>query len=192
LGEFATEFANSQKDKALIDWINSQEYPIMVDKVPAILPVPLNQIVSKPVQPSSQTNSNSGKNERTVINNYLESLRQLPGYEPGETDSQNVSPDFTQVSQGEADESQSESDVSPDGEIFHPDSDDRIIGGSWHRNEVDFTLASQILKLRKEGKTQTQSIKAIWGLNPGKSQKYLEAVENFKAIKSRWESLNLW
>jgi hypothetical protein len=77
LGEFAETFAKGQKDDALIAWVDNQDYPILVDKTPALLPVPLSAI-RQPIR--QQSVSNSAKSEADVIKNYLNRLYNLPDY----------------------------------------------------------------------------------------------------------------
>lgn len=207
LGDFATDYAAKLGDESLINWVGSQDHPILVEKSPALLPVPISHQPDR----SPQTNSNTPKDDQTTISKYLENLYKLPGYEPpngGEThphfEGETFHPD-TQAGEnfspsddaGENAESQSSSAVSPNGENLSPlpagDGDRENQGGGDDASET-FTLleASQVLRLKKAGNGKTKILKLLSGKSPGKSKEYEIWKAKYEAIESHWKKLGLW
>ena len=196
LGDFARGFVTSLKDEALSQWVNSQEYPILVETSPAVLPVPIarmraNSQVCESARQSTgtpKTNSNQPKSEADIIKNYLDRLYRLPGYtppEPGSDFTGNREPlnlpaeplNLTQdngFSGSRKPVQGSETPQNPPPEPPNPN------------------LAAKVLQLKKEGKNKAEIILELWGAKKGGSQAYRDASDDFEGIKAYWESLNLW
>jgi len=193
LGDFAKEFASASKDERLNQWVEAQAYPILVDKVPAVLPVPIarmrvsSQVVTIENQPH-HTVSTSPKSESDVIKNYLDRLYNLPGYshpEPGSEPTRTSEPlnlpleplnlnqnNGFSGSANPAQGSQLAQNLPP--EPLNPN------------------LVNRVLALKKEGKNKAEIILALWGAKKGGSQAYRDASDEFEAIKTYWESLGAW
>lgn len=215
LGEFAKRFASSTEDELLIQQIKSMKYPIMVEQVPAMLPVPFEQMKIRRnqnvVNDQYQTNSNPPKDERWDIRKHLESIYNLSGdncaangekrgekrgenFHPSEKPSEKISPNDRE---GEKPETQTGSGFSPHGENFHlftepgfhPSNEGTTEGEN--KNQQEFTLdeASLVLRLAKQGKGKTEIIKAL-GYPPGKA--YEKGKIKYDQIKAHWEALGLW
>lgn len=196
LGGFAKDFAAASKDDSLVEWVGAQAYPILVDKSPAVLPVPIakmrvNSHISesqKQATSHSKTNSNPANSERDVINNYLDRLYRLPGYTPPEPGS-----DFTGTRE-------------PLNLPLEPLNLNQSQGFSGSLNPVQGSesaqnpapepvnpnLAAKVLALKKEGKNKAEIILEVWGAKKGGSQAYRDANDEFEGIKAYWESVNLW
>lgn len=176
LGEFAATYASGVKDENLKNWVASQDYPILVDKVPAVLPVPLSQMRSLIV---NQIVSNSTKDNHSAIAKYLENIYQLPGYEP------------VQATEPTEPTEPPGSNAEPlDSNELQPSIDEGRTGVS-KVAKVGFPaavlplnqLAPMISILKSEGQNQTQIIKLLWGICKGGSEKYKQAVQEFKSIQ---------
>lgn len=195
LGEFAKRFASSTNDELLVQQIKSMKYPIMCEAVPAMLPVPFEMmrprsVHSSYVRPRSveQTNSNSAKNERDVINEFLNRLLKLPGYsrpEPGSDSGRtpeplNLPPEPLNLNQNDR----------------FRGSANPVQGSGLAQNlppePLNLNLANRVLALKKEGKNKAEIILKVWGTKKGGSQAYRDANEEFEAIKDYWEKLGLW
>ena len=211
LGDFARDFASASKDDSLVEWVGAQAYPILVDKSPAVLPVPIakmrvNSHISesqKQATSHSKTNSNPVKTESDIIKNYLDRLYRLPGYNPpqnnlkqGENQGENFSPCGESENGGENAETNTEREFSPCSESENEGETTPEPGNleSLGESENGFTLdeAGQVLAVRKSGKNKPEIIATVWGVKPGKSRKYESAKAKFEAIQAYWESLNLW
>ena len=190
LGDFATEYAATLKDDFLVQWANSQAYPMFVEKSPAILPVPLSKMQSycqseksnQPVDPISDFDSIPAKNEADIIKNYLNRLYDLPGYAVDRPVSTSNPSDHL----GSLDESlggtQSQREVQP---LSDPgDSVTSTVAKEGYPASLlgSRSLVTLIENLKKEGQNQEQIIKLLWGLPKNGKQKYKDAVAEFKRI----------
>ena len=178
LGEFAATYASSLNDENLKSWVASQDYPILVDKVPAVLPVPLSQMKSLVV---SQVVSDSIKDNHSAIAKYLEDIYQLPGYEPGDSSVQDSAP--------------SAPPGANDAPLCVPESQPYEDKGRTGLSEVAkegfpaallplHQLAPMIQNLKNEKQNQAQIIALLWGISKGGNPKYKQAVQEFKSIQN--------
>jgi len=177
LGEFAASYASGLKDENLKIWVTSQDYPILVDKMPAFLPVPLSPMKSL------EAVSNSTKDNHSAIAKYLEDIYQLPGYEPNDRTSdpvQDSSPDAPpgandapiDVSESQPSESKGRTGIS---EVAKEGFPAALL--PLHQ------LAPMIQNLKNERQNQAQIIALLWGISKGGNPKYYKAVEEFKSIQ---------
>ena len=196
LGDFARDFASASKDDSLVEWVGAQAYPILVDKVPAVLPVPIakmrvnSHIAESGRQATShgQTNSNPAKTEGDVIRNYLTRLYNLPGYshpEPGSEPTRSAEPVNLPLEPMNLNQSQGfTGSVNPVQSSEPPK--------NLPPEPPNPNLAAKVLALKKEGKNKAEIILALWGAKKGGSQAYRDANDEFEGIKAYWENLNLW
>lgn len=190
LGDFAKEFASASKDDFLVQWANSQAYPMFVEKSPAILPVPLSKMrhfhqvdqTNHSVKPISDSDSITAKSEGDVIKSYLDRLYDLPGYAVDHPVSTSNPSDHL----GSLDESlgvtQLEKDIQPSSDPG--DSVPSTVAKEGYPASVlgSRSLLTLIENLKKEGQNQEQIIKLLWGLPKNGKQKYKDAVAELKRI----------
>ena len=145
--------------------------------------LPINQ-VNQPGKPISKP----AKSERDVINNYLDRLYSLPGYNPPEPGSEptrtseplNLPAEPLNLTQ----------DNGFSGSLNPVQSSDTPKNPA--PEPVNPNLAAKVLALKKEGKNKAEIILEVWGAKKGGSQAYRDANDEFEGIKAYWESLNLW
>lgn len=145
--------------------------------------LPINQ-VNQPGKPISKP----AKSERDVINNYLDRLYSLPGYNPPEPGSEptrtseplNLPAEPLNLTQ----------DNGFSGSLNPVQSSDTPKNPA--PEPVNPNLAAKVLALKKEGKNKAEIILEVWGAKKGGSQAYRDANDEFEGIKAYWENLNLW
>lgn len=206
LGKIAKKYVKNLPDRLVADAVTKSAYPCLINdelsthpthgcygvfedgQAPKnIKPYRKHQVINQGTG-TPQTISNSPKNEREVINNYLDRLYKLPGYshpEPG-SDSARTSEPLNLPSEP----------VNLNQDNGFSGSANPVQGSELAQNHppepMNPNLATQVLALKKEGKNKAEIILALWGAKKGGSQAYKDASDNFEAIKAYWESLNLW
>jgi hypothetical protein len=178
LGEFAKTFAKGQKDEILLSWVESQNYPILVEDMPAILPVPLEKLACF----VGQSNRIKEQNTFDAIKNYLDNLYKLPGYQKSDHDTSSQPPGDTGSLSGSLGVTQSGQGIQP-----QPDTSDLWFSLTAKEGYPAAILGSRSLlvvvrSLKNEGQNQEQIIRLLWGLPKNGKPKYKQAVEEYKSL----------
>lgn len=156
--------------------------------------LPINHISALP-ESSPETNTKTAENERLPTPNewvnYLNNMYKASPANP-ETSPEKISEIPENRKPSETDETYSGHLVSPFPKPDQDPADGCVRGGDWHRNEISLERASLVLKLKNQGKNQTEIILAVWAAKPGNNKAYTQAKAEFEAIKAHWHRMELW
>jgi hypothetical protein len=126
--------------------------------------------------------------EQQDIRAKLEGLYRAPGETTGEMDSEIISPQGETGEKvkkpgemGETPHTARLSGLGETGEIISPQGET-----DGETGEISPDRVSRVCEMKRAGLNQTQIIAIEWGAKPGKSQAYLDAVEQYKSIIDRF------